>query len=250
MTDTPNITRHDVEQTIRVLSYLHETEEFILSDTVRETFATAAANIDWLSRQSDFRSAVPAYNPDSVKLPAACPTCGALYGEMDHAPEPCGDDTDSVKLRYEAQDGDHGDEFLSALVADGVISDADYRSGSYHPRNGRLTVTEEQARRILVPFAFGSKVAVWRDNDEPATDSVKPMGLSDIDWSGPADEIRSTLVDIWFQRHHWLERDSETLGEAEAWADDAFAENAQPPTPATRLGLVEDADAAAKWVKP
>jgi len=53
--------------------------------------------------------------------------------------------------------------------------------------------------------------------------------LSDINWTGPAADIRDDLVDIWFARHPFRDRDDgEALAESEAWADDLFAKHAQP----------------------
>jgi hypothetical protein len=77
-----------------------------------------------------------------------------------------------VRLRYEAQDNDHGDIFLAALAEEGIIPADDYRNGQYDYRNGTLEVTESNAERILTPFAFGSKVAIWRD--EPVDDTPEP----------------------------------------------------------------------------
>lgn len=64
---TEPITRQAVRDAIRVLTHFYETDDVILSDTVREKFADAAANLDWLTRQADYRAIVPADNPDSVK---------------------------------------------------------------------------------------------------------------------------------------------------------------------------------------
>lgn len=47
-----------------------------------------------------------------------------------------------------------------------------------------------------------------------------------IDWSGPAVEIRDTLVEAWFTRRPTRERDSDTLAMAEEWADEMFAQHA------------------------
>ena len=52
--------------------------------------------------------------------------------------------------------------------------------------------------------------------------------LSDIDWSGPAADIRDDLVEVWFARHPEVGRDDRSFPDAEAWADDMFAKHAEP----------------------
>jgi hypothetical protein len=74
--------------------------------SARQSFETAleVAGIDYDELSLVVPEVQPADNTGSVD-PTECPVCGALYGEMDHAPEPCLDsnstrgDDGSVKLR-------------------------------------------------------------------------------------------------------------------------------------------------------
>lgn len=50
--------------------------------------------------------------------------------------------------------------------------------------------------------------------------------LTDIDWTGPATDIRDTLIEIWFERHPNVNYD-DSLSDAEAWADGMFARYAR-----------------------
>jgi hypothetical protein len=89
-----------------------------------------------------------------------------------------------------------------------------------------LDILQRTKGKLTLNQVIDEATAMGLLDDEPAP-ATKLPGLSDIDWTGPAVDIVDALVDIWFQRRHWVSRDdSDKLAEAELWADEMFAENA------------------------